>query len=516
MLKKFKIPGAMIIVFICLLIVAGLTWLVPTSVVVENNGTTEVVYNATLDDEGNIIKNSGTNPAGIWDIVMAPVKGFVEASNVSCSILVSGAFLGIMNYVGALDAGIGKLLKRFTGKSLIALLMLMFGLMGTVYGTWEEIPAYALVIVPLFVTAGYDVMTGLAVLFVGATIGNMASVVNPYSTGAAVAAIGNDALSLGSGIELRLVLFIVLYIVGTLSVIKYATKVKNDKTKSVLNGLNSIVNLTDDQAELKELTKKRFWSLVVFIVMVICLVMGYVPWTEIPVGNGITMYEVINYPAVLLSNIPIIGDLLGATHFTPFGDWYFDEFSFLFLFGAIIIAFINRLSTDEFVSEFTKGAIDLLGVVLVLCIAKGISVLMGTSTSGMSVTFVYWIQGMLQGFPAWSFAIACILAFAGIGLFLQSTSGVSGITMPILGAVAMGLFAGTEIGETGGQILLISSFTLGLNFMSGIYPGATTMGTLELVNIPYDRFLKFILIQLIPLLLIGGVILSIAPYIGLV
>ncbi|MEG2740324.1 hypothetical protein [Clostridium sp.] len=516
MLKKFKIPGAMIIVFICLLIVAGLTWVIPTSVVTENNGVSEVVYNAALDEDGNIVKDSGTNPAGVWDVMVAPIKGFTEASNVSCSILVSGAFLGIMNYVGALDAGIGKLLKRFTGKSLIALLMLMFGLMGTVYGTWEEIPAYALVIVPLFVTAGYDVMTGLAVLFVGASIGNMASVVNPYSTGAAVAAIGNDALSLGSGIELRLVIFIVLYIVGTLSVIKYASKVKKDKSQSILNGLNDVITLTDGTSELTELTKKRFWSLVVFIVMVILLVMGYVPWGEISIGNNLTMYDVVNYPAVVLSSIPIIGDLLGAAHFTPFGEWYFDEFSLLFLLGAVIIAFINKLSSDEFVSEFSKGAMDLLGVVLVLSVAKGISVLMGTSTYGMSVTFVYWIQGLLQGVPAWSFAIACILAYAGIGLFLQSTSGVSGITMPILGAVAMGLFAGTEIGETGGQILLISSFTLGLNFMSGIYPGATTMGTLELVNVPFDRFLKFMLKQLLPLLVLGAIILSIAPYLGLV
>lgn len=375
--------------------------------------------------------------------------------------------------------------------------------------------AGALVIVPLFVTAGYDVMTGLAVLFVGASIGNMASVVNPYSTGAAVAAIGNDALSLGSGITLRLVIFVILYIVGTLQILKYATKVKHDKSQSVLHDLNDIKTLTDGNSELKQLTKKRMWSLVVFIIMVIALVFGYVPWHSLPVGD-VTMYEIVNYPFDLLANVPILGDFLGASNLTRFGDWYFDEFSILFLVGGVIIAWINKLSTDEFVSEFTKGAADLLGVVLVLSIAKGISVLMGTSTSGMSVTFVYWIQGALQGVPTFAFAIACILAYMGIGLFLQSTSGVSGITMPILGSVAMGLFTSSAIGAEGGQIILISAFTLGLNFMSGIYPGATTMGTLELVNVPYDRYLKFMMKHLLPLLLIGAVILSFAPYLGLV
>ncbi|WP_373599235.1 hypothetical protein [Paraclostridium bifermentans] len=515
MLKKFKIPGAMVIVFICLVIVAGLTWVVPTSAVVENNGVSEVVYNAILDDSGNLVENAGTNPAGIWDVFMAPIKGFAEASNVAATILISGGFLGVMGYVGALDAGIGRLLKKFTGKSLIALLMLMFALMGTVYGTWEEIPAYALVVVPLFVTAGYDVMTGLAVLFVGASIGNMASVVNPYSTGAAVAAIGNDALSLGSGIELRLLIFIVLYAVGTIQVIRYATKVKNDRSSSILSDLSDVKTLTDGTSELKELTKRRMWSLVVFIIMILALVMGYVPWHSINIGDT-TMYEIINYPFTFLANILFIGDFIGAGNITPFGDWYFDEFSILFLIGAVIIAWINKLSSDEFVSEFSKGAADLLGVVLVLSIAKGISVLMGSSTSGMSVTFVYWIQGALQGVPTFAFAIACILAYMGIGLFLQSTSGVSGITMPILGSVAMGLFATSSIGAEGGQILLISAFTLGLNFMSGVYPGATVMGTLELVNVPYDRYLKFMLKSLVPLIVLGALILSIAPYLGLI
>lgn len=51
--------------------------------------------------------------------------------------------------------------------------------MGTVYGSWEELPAYAIVILPLFISAGYDAITGMMVILIGANIGNMASVVNP-------------------------------------------------------------------------------------------------------------------------------------------------------------------------------------------------------------------------------------------------------------------------------------------------------------------------------------------------
>lgn len=117
---------------------------------------------------------------------LCTVKGFANGADVNFSILISGAFLAILNFAGAMDAGVGALLRKFSGKKLILILLLVFALMGTVYGSWEELPPYALVLIPLCVTAGYDVLTGVFVLFGGAVIGNMASVVNPYSTGAAL------------------------------------------------------------------------------------------------------------------------------------------------------------------------------------------------------------------------------------------------------------------------------------------------------------------------------------------
>lgn len=514
-MKKFKMPSAYTIVFLFLIATAILTWIIPTSVVVTNNGVKEVIYNASFDADGNVLKGMGYNPAGIWDIIMAPIKGFQKSSNVGIAILMAGSFLSILNYTGALDAGIGQLLKKHTGTSLIAILMFVFAIFGTVFGFWEEIPAFSIVIVPLFVLAGYDVMTGLGVLTIGATAGNMASIVNPFSTGAAIGAIGNESLSLGTGIVLRIILFLVLYILGTFFVINYANSVKKDKSKSILNDLTDINTMTHEQKTLPELTTKRKWSLYLFIGIIILLICGYIPWYEVPFGDG-NLQSVVNAPFTTIAKIPILGDFLGFDHVTPLGDWYFDEFAFVFLFGSILLGFINKLSEQEFIKEFIAGAKDLLGVVLVLAIANGISVLMGGKTFGISVTFVYWIQNILQGIPSWAFSVAVILAYVGIGFFLQSTSGVAGITMPILGAVALALFQDTPVGAIGGQMILISAFTIGINFMSGIYPSATTMGTLALFNVPFDRYLKFVLKIFIPMLAIGGIIISIAPYFGLV
>lgn len=508
--KRFKMPSAYTIVFFALILTAVLTFFVPTSVYSEEEG--KVIYNATYDADGNIVEDAGPQPMGIWDILLAPVRGFQEASDVGVAILLAGGFLSVLNATGGLEAGIGKLLKRFKGNVLIAIMVFVFALLGTVFGLWEEIPAFAIVIIPLFVLAGYDVMTGIAVIFIGATIGNMASVVNPFSTGAAVASIGNPELSLGSGILLRLLCFAALYVVATFFVIRYASRVKADKEKSLLAHLDGVKTLTEEGAELPEMNRKRMWSVIVFLLMIFFLLIGYTPWGSI-FGEGVA--NAINAPLRWLGSIPVLGDILGAGHITPFGDWGFNEFSFLFFIGSILLLIINRMKEGEFFEYFLQGAKDILGVVIVLGISRGIAVIMGDASQGMSVTFVYWISNALSSAPLWVFGVFAVAAYVAIGFFLQSTSGVAGISMPILGAVAAALFSNAAIGAAGGQVMLISAFTAGINFMCGVYPDATIMGTLEMVNVPYDVYLKFMLKNLIPLLLLMTLIISVAPYLGL-
>ena len=515
--KQFEMPSALVIVMIFLFIVTVLTWFIPTSVVtVDENGNNVIHYNSAFDEDGNIIENAGTDPKGLWDFLMAPINGFTDAADVAGTIFISGGALAILAAVGALDAGINTLLKKYKGNTLIVLLMLVFALMGTVYGSWEELPAYAIIIIPLFVKAGYDVMTGICVVLVGSTIGNMASIVNPYSVGTAVAAIGNEELSLGSGILLRLILFAAMSVVGCGLVLRYAAKVKKDPSASCvanIPNINTRVNEETD-ADLYEMTPKRKWSLVVFAIMVIACLIGYIPWDSVVFANGKTEFDYVNGFVPALSGT-FLGNLLGVKGFNPCGWWYFAEFSWVWLLGAIVIAMINKMPEKKFVTEFGNGAADLINVVFVLSAARGIALLMGSKTEGMSITFIYWIQSILQGVPLWAFALAALGVYLLIGIFLQSTSGVGGITMPIFGSVAMALFATTAAGATGGQIVLISAFTCGIGLMSCIYPGATNMGIIEMANVPYNTFLKQVLKFVLPMLATAAIIITVAPYIGL-
>ena len=511
--KKFKMPSAYVIVFIVLVLVAILTFFIPVSVHDHDSGT--VTFNAMLDEHGNLVENAGPQPYGIWDILMAPVKGFMSAADVAIALLMAGGFLAVMDLTGGLEAAIGGMLKKLKGSVLIFIMTLMCAMMGTVFGFWEEILAFSLVIIPMFVLAGYDVMLGMGIMFLGATVGNMSAVVNPFATGAAVAALNSPDLTMGSGIILRMVIFAILFVICVIPLMRYGAVVKANPKKGALYGVPGVRTTanTDKTHEFPEMTPRRMVSAILFVVMIVVLIIGYIPWEDL---GGKALSDAVNSPWLLLEKIPVVGDIFGAGNVTPFGGWGFDEFSVLFFFGAILLLIINKMPIDDWISSFISGAKDLLGVVFVLAIARGIAILMGSSTSGMSVTLVYWISGALESIPQWTFAIFGVAAYLLIGLALQSTSGVAGISMPILGAVAAALFATSAVGGAGGQIILISAFTIGLNFMCLLFPGAVNLGVSEMYGIPYSNFLKFMLKYSILFLIVGTILLSIAPYIGLV
>lgn len=504
-------PTAYTIVTIALILTAVLSYFVPQSVV--DPATGEIVFNAIFSDDGGILQGQGLQPFGLWDVVMAPIQGFQSGADVGIGILMAGGFLSVLNYTGALDAGIGAILGRFKGSLLIAIMTFAFAVLGTSFGFWEEIVAFVVVIVPTFVLAGYDVIVGLGVLFISASIGNMSSLVNPFSTGAAVSAIGNPDLSIGSGIILRFVIFIVLYIIGTAYLINYANKVKKDPAKSVVHDVEEIETLVEEEGSLPTFTMRRKASVTVFLVIIVLMIVGFIPWEEL---LGQRAADIVNAPMNALARIPLIGTLLGAAHISPFGSWYFDEFAFLFFAGSLLLFFINKMKETEFIDVFTDGVKDLLGVVLILAISRGIAIIMGDASAGMSITFIYWISTALSNVPIWIFGVLAMGAYVLIGIFLQSTSGVAGITMPILGAVASALFINSALGSAGGQIILISAFTAGVNFVTSIYPTATLMGSIELVSLPYDRYLKFMVPIMVTLLATAAIIVGLAPYLGLV
>lgn len=147
-------------------------------------------------------------------------------------VLAIGAFITVVFATGALDRGIGRLAHRLRdrGALLIAGVMLVFALLGTVEGFAEETLGFYGLIIPLMLALGYDRMVATGTIILGAGIGVLCSTVNPFATGVASSAAD---ISLGDGIVLRAIMWVVLTAVTIAYVIRYAGRVRKNPDRSL-------------------------------------------------------------------------------------------------------------------------------------------------------------------------------------------------------------------------------------------------------------------------------------------
>ena len=186
----------------------------------------------------NLIKSDAVKGADLPLVVMSPILGFVDALDVALFVMIIGGFLGVVTKTDALQAGISKVVEKLKGKEniLIPVLMFIFSIGGTTYGMAEETIAFYALIVGTMMFAGFDSLTGAAVILLGAGVGVLGSTVNPFAIGAAIDALPEGVeVSQAAIIGLGAILWISSYLIATFFVMKYAKKVKNKKANSMLS-----------------------------------------------------------------------------------------------------------------------------------------------------------------------------------------------------------------------------------------------------------------------------------------
>ena len=160
------------------------------------------------------------------------------AIDIALFILVIGGFLGVTMKTGAIQAGIAGLVQKMKGREkwLIPALMSVFALGGTSFGMAEESLAFYALVITVMIAAGYDALTGAAVVLLGCGIGVLGSTVNPFATGIAS---GIAGVSLSDGIVGRLVILIAGLAIGIFFVMRYAERVKADPSGSLVYAMKA-------------------------------------------------------------------------------------------------------------------------------------------------------------------------------------------------------------------------------------------------------------------------------------
>ena len=446
--------------------------------------------------------------ARLSDFCTAPILGFADALPVCLFVMILGGFLGMMTETGALDNGIAVLVQKLKGNEimLIPVLMLIFSLGGTTYGMCEEtVPFYALLAATMM-AAGFDPMVGAATVLLGAGCGCLGSTVNPFAVGAAVDALTGVDIAVNQSIIIGLggVLWLVTTVMSIVFVMNYAKKVKADKGSTIL----SMQELEDAEAahgkaasevnkEVK-LTGRQKGVLIAFAFTFVVMIVGFIPLADLNEGvanffDAGAVYDADGNTVVQGWSALITG--------LPIGQWYFDEASTWFFLMAILIGIIGGLSEKQIVNTFITGAADMMSVVLVIALARGISVLM--ANTGLDVYVLDAAANALAGLSGVIFAPMSFLVYFGLSFLIPSTSGMATVSMPIMGPLAVKLGFSPEV------MVMIFSAAIGVVNLFTPTSGAI-MGGLALAKIEWTTWLKFALKLIVALSVVCAVILTVA------
>ena len=446
--------------------------------------------------------------ARLSDFCTAPIKGFADALPVCLFVMILGGFLGMMTETGALDNGIAVLVQKLKGNEimLIPVLILIFSLGGTTYGMCEEtVPFYALLAATMM-AAGFDPMVGAATVLLGAGCGCLGSTVNPFAVGAAVDALTGVDIAVNQSIIIGLgaVLWIVTTGMSIFFVMNYAKKVKADKGSTIL----SMQELKDaEEAHGKaasevhkevKLTGRQKGVLIAFAFTFVVMIVGFIPLADLNEGvanffDAGAVYDADGNAVVQGWSALITG--------LPIGQWYFDEASTWFFLMAVLIGIIGGLSEKQIVNTFITGAADMMSVVLVIALARGISVLM--ANTGLDVFVLDAAANALAGLSGVIFAPMSFLVYFGLSFLIPSTSGMATVSMPIMGPLAVKLGFSPEV------MVMIFSAAIGVVNLFTPTSGAI-MGGLALAKIEWTTWLKFALKLIVALSVVCAVILTVA------
>jgi uncharacterized ion transporter superfamily protein YfcC len=462
--SRFALPSAYTILFALIVAAAIATWIVPAGTY-DLNADGEPVpgtYHEVEQKPSRILVDSLTAPIngmyGIEDetgnINYYNSGTLFGAIDVALFILVIGGFLGVTMKTGAIQAGIGRLVQRLEGRErwMIPALMIVFAVGGSTYGMAEESLAFYALVITVLIAAGYDALTGAAVVLLGCGIGVMGSTINPFATGIAS---GFAGVSISDGLLGRLIILILGLAAGIFFVLRYADRVKADPSKSVVYDMkagNEARFRSESEGGTIELTGTHKVILAVFGLAFLVMMYGVIPWEDM----GISI---------------------------PTWWWWFPEMTGSFLLFAIVIGLIGRMGEGEFTGTFVDGARELLGVALIIGIARGITVIMNNGE--ITDTVLHWCELALGDVGQAIFAIVMFLLFLPLSFLIPSSSGLATVAMPIMAPLASFVDVPEQV--------VVTAYQSASGLMNLFIPtSAVVMGGLAIARVPYDRYLRWV------------------------
>ncbi len=444
-MTTLRLPNTFVLLFAILAMIALATWLVPGG-----QYDTHVVAGKTLvnPDSFRVVASA---PQGFAALMMAPIKGFVEAAQIIGFVLITGGAFAVLAKTDAIDAAIRAIARAHAHSALvratlIPLFVTIFSLGGATFGMNEEVIPFILIFIPLALALGYDSIVGVSIPFVGSQVGFAAAFINPFNVGIAQ---GIAGVPIFSGMGYRVIVWFIATAITVAFLTWYARRVKRDPTRSPTYAL--------DQQRRSEAP------------------------LALDQGPGMTGRHSL---VLCMFGLCMAGMVLGVIRY----DWYINQIAALFLCMAIGIAIVARLNADTFVAAFTHGARDMVGTALVIALARGTVIL--AREAHIIDTMLHSLMPLVQSASPIFAAQKMFVIQTVINFFIHSGSGQAALTMPIMAPLA------DLVGVTRQTAIL--AFQLGELTTPMIPTSGITVGVLALARIDWLTWAKW----MVPLQLI--------------
>lgn len=498
--KKFKLrmPGAFVILFFLTIVAVIATWAIPAGsysklfydpsssklTITDPNGDVKSLPStqAELDKLGvkinikqftsgaitkpvsvpNTYQRLEQRPAGPGAITDSMVRGTIEAVDVMVFIFVLGGLIGVVKASGSFESGLIALTKKTKGHEflLIFFVSILMVIGGTLCGIEEEAVAFYPILVPVFLAMGYDSIVCVGAIFLASSVGTAFSTINPFSVVIASNAAG---INFTEGLTWRIAGLVVATIFVVLYLRWYSKKVKANPTFSYSY---------EDRDEFN-----KMWS---------------VASSEGNQDSAFTGRKKLILTLFVAGFPLMVWGVMAA-------GWWFPTMAASFLVFAIIIMFLtatgkNGIGEKGVVDAFVNGASSLVGVSLIIGLARGINLVMNEGL--ISDTILQFSSSLVSHVSGPIFILVMLMIFFVLGFIVPSSSGLAVLSMPILAPLA----------DTVGipRFVVVTAYQFGQYAMLFLAPTGLVMATLQMLNMRYSHWFRFVWPVVLFVLVFGG------------
>ncbi len=523
MFKNFKIPHTFTIVFIITIVCAILTWIIPggefTRQTLEINGHTRTIV---VPDSFQYIENVPQT----WQIFTAFFKGFERTAQIIVFILMIGGAFWIINSTSAINIGIFSFLKQTqklqkikffktigVNNLIIILIMLLFSLFGAVFGMSEETIAFVGIFVPLSISMGYDSIVGLLICYVAAHTGFAGAMLNPFTIGIAQ---GLSSLPTFSGLEYRIICWLILTTIAIVFTLFYAARIKKNPQKSIMYELDNFWRKKNDNVvtEIKKQNSTLSAKIVyasITLLLIICAIKF--PETNIAIGNTtytfpffkifVPCFALVGFftlknsihnfiLTILFTTIVLL--IIGVLGY----NWYIQEIAALFFAMGFAVSFAFGFSFDKAIRLFLEGCKDIMTAALIVGMAGGIILIL---EDGKIIDTILFAISQTMTHTGKEGAVAAMYSIQNIlNIIIPSGSAKAALTIPMMAEFS-------DIIGVSRQITILA-FQFGDGFTNMITPtSGVLIACIGVARVPYAKWAKFILPFIIVLFIIGFILL---------